>query len=500
MQCVRPLLVLRCLLLVAVAAWFVASPIPARAEPTTATRIADRSFAGVHLVTDTWRMTATIPVLDLDEVALEGLKQQLQRQIDSGFLPETKEAITQAIVDALEASPATYFIPTGETRSTNAQISAIGTGWTITSDGYLVTAAHVVDKSEEELALGVGKNALQQFLESDLKAFSHSQWTEKQLQQIGNALHRMYASSMTLSDVKHQVRVRFEEPGESGKVGREVEARVIDKGSDFPGPDWAILKVDGEENLSTIPLGNEGEMVTGGEMFIVGYPGTPTFFPGATVDSENTPTITTGSVTAIKSTETNGEQVPVFQTQAPVTGGNSGGPAFNTAGEAIGILVAGSVDPETGASLDGQGWVIQGSVVKEALAKHGVTPAESETTRLYNEALEAFYVDHFTTAKEKFEQVKRLYPGHPYVSGFIEKSQQGIDEGRDRTPPPAEEPEQVAGPDLTVWVMVGMGVCVALLVVVVAVAVVSARRRRVAVPPYQQQIQPPRGWTPPYRR
>lgn len=501
MQRVRPLLVLRWLLALAVVVLGVTvRPLAVWAEPTVATRIADQSFAGVHLVIDTWQMKATIPVLSLDQAAMDALEEQLKRQVSNGSLPETREAVTQAVIDAIEASPGTYFVATGETRSTEAQISAVGTGWTVTSDGYVVTAAHVVDKTQEELIQGVGRNALEKFLKSDLEVFaSDDQWTEAQVKQIVSALHKVYAATMTLSDVRHEVRVRLEEPGASGKVGREVSAKVVDKGAGFPGPDWAILKVDGETNLPTIPLGDESRTVTGAEMFIVGYPGTPTFFPGATVDSENTPTITTGSVTAIKASEVNGQEVPMFQTQAPATGGNSGGPAFNSDGEAIGILVAGSVDPTTGAALDGQAWVIQGSVVKEALQRNSIIPEESETTKLYNEALEAFYVDHFVTAKETFEQVKQLYPGHPYVSGFIEKSQRGIDEGRDRTPPPpVEEPhghEEQEEPDLTLWVMVGMGVCTVLLVVVVTVAMVSARRRRVPVPSHPQQ-----GWGPPYRR
>lgn len=493
MQRLRPTSVLRWLLaLMLVLAGTVTRPPVAVAEPTVATRIADQTFAGVHLVIDTWEMTATIPVLGVSESAMETLKQKLTEQIASGSLPETEEAIVQAIVDAIEASPDTYFVPTGETRSTKAQISALGTGWTITPDGHLITAAHVVDKSDTELAEGVGQNALQQLLEQDLKVFAaDQQWTEEQVKQLGVALHKIYSSSMKLSDVKHSVAVRFEEPGEGGKVGREVPARIIDKGTGFPGPDWAILKVDGEENLPTIRLGKSGDVVTGAEMFIVGYPAEPTFFPGASVDSTNTPTITSGSVTGVKSTA---GEVPVFQTQAPATNGNSGGPTFNAQGEAVGILVAGSRDRQTGAGLDGQAWVIQISVVEEELAEHGITPAESETTKVYNEALEEFYVNHFTAAKEKFERVKELYPGHPYVTGFIEKSQQGIDEGRDETPPPpVEEPQQANGPDSTMWVWIGMGVCAVLLVVVVIAVLVSGRRRRSALPPPQ----PPQGWGPP---
>lgn len=505
MQPVRLHSVLRWLVVCAVVlSGLIVRPPSAAADPTVATRIADRSFPGVHMIIDVWEMTATIPVLTLDKEASDALEQQLRNQVANGTLPETKEAITQAIIDAIEADPGTYYVGTGETRSTRAQISALGTGWTVTPDGYVVTAAHVVDKSEEELIEGVGQNALEKFLKSDMEVFAEGdQWTEEQVLQIGRSLHKVYAATMKLSDVKHLVKVRLEEPGDSGKVGREVEAKVVDKGAGFPGPDWALLKVEGEENLPTIPLGDEKQMVTGADLFIVGYPGSPTFFPGATVDSVNTPTITSGGVTGVKAAETEGEKVPVFQTQAPATGGNSGGPAFNSEGEAIGILVAGSKDPETGAALDGQAWVIQGSVVKEALARNGVTPTESDTTRLYNEGLEAFYVEHFSAAKKKFDEVRKLYPGHPYAQDFIVKSQEAIDAGRDKTPPPAEEtaaPEQDranAGREDLLWVWIALGVGSVALVAAIIALVVSSRRRRRAIMmapgPYQ-----PQPWRQPY--
>lgn len=499
MQPVRLHSVLRWLVVCAVVlSGLIVRPPSAAADPTVATRIADRSFPGVHMIIDVWRMTATIPVLTLNEEATAALEQQLKRQVESGTLPATEEAVTQAIIDAIEADPGTYYVGTGETRSTRAEISAVGTGWTVTPDGHVVTAAHVVDKSEEELIEGVGQNALEQFLKSDMEVFaSGDRWTDGQLLQIGRSLQKVYAATMKLSNVQHVVKVRLEEPGDEGKVGREVEATIVDMGAAFPGPDWALLKVEGEENLPTIPMGDEKQMVTGADLFIVGFPMSPTFLPGATVDSVNTPTITSGSVTAVKATESEGEKVPVFQTQAPSAGGNSGGPAFNTEGEAIGILVAGSKDPETGANLDGQGWVIQTSVVKEALARNGVTPTESDTTRLYNEGLEAFYVEHFSAAKKKFDEVRKLYPGHPYAQDFIVKSQEAIDAGRDKTPPPAEEtaaPEQGqgnAGREDLLWVWIALGVGSVALVAAIIALVVSSRRRRRAIMmapgPYQPQ-------------
>ncbi|WP_406707845.1 S1 family peptidase [Tessaracoccus defluvii] len=241
-----------------------------------------------------------------------------------------------------------------------------------------------------------------------------------------------------------------------------------------------------------MPLGDETRIVTGAPLYIVGFPGSPTFFQGASVDSVNQPTITEGSVTSIKSTE---DGLPIFQTQAPAAGGNSGGPAFNEDGEAVGVLVAGALDPRTGAPLDGQTWVLQGGTVKEALDRHGIVATTSETTEVYAAGLEHFYADRFSQAVAEFVRVKSLFPTHPYVDAMIDRAERGIADGRDASPAQGAAGEFDTRTILTV----------ALVVLVVAILVLlgweivrrsRARRRPGPTPlpggPPHPQFPPPR--------
>ncbi|MDO5676051.1 MAG: serine protease [Propionibacteriaceae bacterium] len=419
----------------------------AHADVAVATKVADRGFPAVSLVSDHYEATVAIPTLNVNQANIDGLIDQLTKQVQSGVLAETREAIGQAIVDAIAADPFTYVVDDGGTVTTQASLSTVGTAWTITPDGFAITAAHVVEKTEAELRDGVLSNALRTFAEETAQAFNEQgAFSPRQVDQLTNAMLQIYAATMEVSNLTQTVQVRLSEhDGGQGKAGTMYQARLVEVGEGFPGPDYAIIKIDGVDNLPTVPLGDEQAIVAGQPIFVVGFPASSTFFTNASVDSVHQPTITEGAVTALKSTE---DGVPVFQTQAPASGGNSGGPAFNAQGESIGVLVAGALDPRTGAALDGQAWVLSNSVVKEAMARQGVVAETSLTTELYDEALDAFYQEHYSRALGMFHEVWALFPSHPYVATFITKSQQFIDAGQDKTPPAASPAASEASTDV----------------------------------------------------
>lgn len=99
-------------------------------------------------------------------------------------------------------------------------------------------------------------------------------------------------------------------------------------------------------------------------MHIVGFPAASTFSTGFSRDSQVQPTITEGPVTAVRST---GSAMPVFQTQASASPGNSVGPVLTDSGDAVGVLVANAVNS------DG-------------------------TAAAYAQAVDAFYAEHYKEA------------------------------------------------------------------------------------------------------
>ncbi len=94
--------------------------------------------------------------------------------------------------------------------------------------------------------------------------------------------------------------------------------------------DIAVLKIDAT-GLNAAELGDSDELVVGEEIYAVGNP-----------LGELTYTMTSGIVSATNRTITTEEGVAMnmFQIDAAVNSGNSGGPVYNTSGQVIGIVTA----------------------------------------------------------------------------------------------------------------------------------------------------------------
>ncbi len=131
--------------------------------------------------------------------------------------------------------------------------------------------------------------------------------------------------------------------------GKEYEAMVI--GSDAVS-DLALLKIE-EKNLIPVTFGNSDNVVIGEAVFAIGNP-----------LGEFGGSITDGIISAEKRRIIVENQViEVFQTNAAVNPGNSGGGLFNVVGELIGIVNAKSM----GDDIEGIGFAIPSNFVKEII-------------------------------------------------------------------------------------------------------------------------------------
>ncbi|SEC21116.1 Trypsin-like peptidase domain-containing protein [Nocardioides exalbidus] len=433
-----------------------ASPTPApSAEVGDATRLAAKAYPGVQLISTTYTATVSVRVPVINQVAVNALAQRLAIQAANGGMDFTEEAVTEEIVDALVKSPNTYFVAGAQQVSRRRSLTGVGTGWVITPDGYLVTAAHVVDTSDAQLRQEFASSALNRLGRQFVRGLQNSgtQLTPDQVSRLTDAVLGWLAAHMSVGrlDVSVSADLALGFDG-LGKDQRAVEAEVVDVGKPYPGSDVALLKIDGQDNLPTIPLGDNDDVSPGSTVHVVGFPAASTFSPGLSRDSQVQPTVTQGPVTAVKSMD-NG--MPVFQTQAPASPGNSGGPVLTDGGEAIGVLVASAVGND-GVAAQGQNFVIPASEVLDMLGRNGVTPAESDTTTTYDQAIDAFYDHHYKDAVPLLERVETLYPAHPFAQKFISDSKAAIDEGLDESP----VEEESGGPSA---LLLGLGAAALLL-------------------------------------
>ena len=121
----------------------------------------------------------------------------------------------------------------------------------------------------------------------------------------------------------------------SGRSGT-FEATVV--GAD-PSDDVAVLQIHGVSGLPTVTLGDSSNLTIGQEVVAIGN----------ALGRGGTPTVTTGTVSALHRSITVGDDrggserlSDLIQTDAPIRPGDSGGALVNAAGQVVGMITAGA--------------------------------------------------------------------------------------------------------------------------------------------------------------
>ncbi|MGG6312458.1 S1C family serine protease [Paenibacillus macerans] len=137
---------------------------------------------------------------------------------------------------------------------------------------------------------------------------------------------------------------------------KPYEAKVLGKSYEL---DLAVLKIDGDSNFPSIPLGNSDNTQVGEWLVAIGNPQgfDHTVTAGVLSAKERDITI------AGENGEKDRQYEHLLQTDASINPGNSGGPLLNLNGEVIGINVAVSSDSQ------GIGFAIPTSTISEVLDK-----------------------------------------------------------------------------------------------------------------------------------
>lgn len=313
-------------------------------------------------------------------------------------------------------------LPGGGVERFPISMGGTGSGFIIHPRGYLVTNGHVVqlyyEKNEEKLkALALRQALLQRMgIEDPTQQLTPEQQDQfnrlvKQFKDRADILLRKSLIVYLSNGFYYAAEVKAYSPPIAPYYGKLI-APGIDLGmAEESGKDIAILKIEGK-NFPTLPLGDSDLVQLGEPIWVIGYPGAVLQHAYISkISAMLTPTVTQGTISG---TKVDIKGMPVIQTDAQVTWGNSGGPAVNKEGKAIGVATFISI--VRGQAIQGFNFLVPINTVKEFIRASGVPLGEESLfNRFWYEAIDLYTKGRYDEALEVLDRVQKIHPNFPDV-------------------------------------------------------------------------------------
>lgn len=331
-------------------------------------------------------------------------------------------------------------------------IGGSGTGFFITEDGYIATNAHVVSSIHDGDAKA--KEALERALYAELDrkyAAQLARLSRHQLQQL--------IASIKMVSLKKLAYVVLPN-------GDQLDYEIKQMGASGTGRDCALLKVK-TAGAPSLPIGDSEKSQVADAIVVIGYPGVADFEQLLDEKSQLQASVTDGTISSLKRA-TSGEQI--LQISAPITHGNSGGPAIDLAGNVVGLATFGNQG-----EVQGFNFLVASATLMELVKEAKLELAPSPTSAAWRAGLQHFWADEYTQAIARFEEVETSFPAHSEARNLIRLSRQAQKDGKEKPPP--SNGSMIAG------VVIAIVVVVVAVIAVIALVVRGSRKRPVAPGP-----------------
>jgi S1-C subfamily serine protease len=392
---------------------------------------------GIVMIQAVFSATVYVNKVEMNERRFDKLVDSVKTLDTTGNILSPGQKL-DIVVKTLYKYPFRFFSASSDYFRQVHRVQSTGTGFFISSDGYVVTNCHVIDRDSAYIRSKFILSTFQEVTEANINALQSS-WamtlSDEQRNLLYNAYTQIYSqvSSMILFDLKKEIYVLYRSDSTDGKTVTEKKiARVIRKGRPMPGKDVAILKIEGK-NFPALSFSNDSLVRIGTQVLVLGYPEPATSNSFLATEAGIEPTLTTGIVSAIKKSIGGW---PVIQMDAIISHGSSGSPVCDDKGEVIGLATFGSLEQGGNTLASGFNFAIPVSVVKEYLVAPNLHAGPGRASVIFNQGLDFFYQQFYRKALDKFGKVKRLNSNYPQISFYIKECRDKIagGEGKDSAP------------------------------------------------------------------
>lgn len=386
--------------------------------------------------------------------------EQLTSDTDISIVAKNQLAVVR--VGAINCYTLTLTLPNGSEalKATDACTASVGSGSIITKDGHVVTNGHVTEGNVAnalllylELAAQSGNTRpLGQYLgylkAANIVTTAEASSLEKSLAagdekaekalvaSIGkipaaNLKASAPARSYAIQLANEPIKVKFE----STKIVFDtlpktaVTATFVDK--NYGGvtdqitaanSDVALLKISKNATYPTVELGSINDVNVRSQITVVGFPG---FVDGGlqSTRSHTIPTATQGKVLSVEHIG----PYSLVATSVPLAQGNSGGPAFSSAGKQIGIATyaeLSATDTSLGVTKLSENSYMRDIADAKALAsKNRISPTNSPVSDDWHIGIDAFQQGDYGKAATYFGKTKQAYADNYLVNDLSSKAE-----------------------------------------------------------------------------
>jgi serine protease Do len=373
------------------------------------------------------------------------LIEKLSTQVANGDIKSQADAFEQYLREVL-SNPGQYATP-GKKISGEAKIQTTGTGFIVTQNGTILTAAHVVSGKDKAIKRQLGTTALREITDNYCNEQRQSITPDQQkllqdrlsvsefMKLCRKGFAGYYAQNLEFDKIQTTAAVLLQPTNpRQEREAKSIPAEIKKTGETLPGEDVAVLQIPGT-NLPTVML-EENPVVTGNPVVSIGYPG----FIGRLDESKSNrsssaesdekqankipeSTFTDGKVSAAERSVDGGK---VIHANVDINPGNSGGPLFSIKGAVVGIASFISVD-EDGKKVGNASYFVPISVAKQQLQGLGISAEPGNLTKRYQAAIDRFDQKDFNKALSLFKEVRDTNPEFPYIQQQITKTQEEVD-------------------------------------------------------------------------
>jgi S1-C subfamily serine protease len=199
-----PLLLL--ILLVVTIGWAPsASAADEERKPLAPRRLFDQARPGVELIMAEFTAQLNLPEAEITAADQQALQARVTERIRRGEVPPTDTAGRNAAIEELARDPFRWFTPSSRVYREQVKLSAAGSGFSISPDGYIVTNAHVAAPTDKDLKAAFIREALSDEGDAFIQDLGQDGLPHSLAAKYLGALVRWATKTATLSNLKRRL-------------------------------------------------------------------------------------------------------------------------------------------------------------------------------------------------------------------------------------------------------------------------------------------------------